>query len=190
MTGARYLCDMDDSRLARVLAPEFVADLASLPMAELRSRRAEGDGLEAAVSMLRRLAQGRLDIVAAEQRRRREGGEHVGGDDLVEDLSEILADKGGRATGPGSGRLPRVMSPAADELDTSELDAIAPPSVMGGIGELDEAELAALVERLSAYEAEVSARRQALFGVVDALQGEITRRYKTGEASVETLLGG
>lgn len=181
---------MDDSRLARVLDPAFVADLASLPMAELRSRRAEGDGLEAAVSMLRRLAQGRLDIVAAEQRRRREGGEHVrSGDDLVEDLSAILADKGGRATGPGSGRLPRVMAPAADELDTSGLDAIAPPSVMGGIGELAEPELAALVDRLSAYEAEVSARRQALFGVVDALQGEITRRYKTGEATVETLLG-
>lgn len=177
---------MDPSRLARVLDPAFVADLASLPMAELRSRRTDGDELEAGVSMLRRMAQGRLDIVAAEQRRRRDGGEHVGGDDhLVADLTEILSDRGRT---PGLGRLPRVMTPSADDVDTSELDHIAPPSVMGGIGDAADDDLAALVERLSAYEAEVSVRRQALFGVVDALQAEITRRYKTGEATVETLL--
>lgn len=172
---------MDDSRLARVLDPAFVADLPSLPMAELRSRRAEGDELEAGVSMLRRLAQGRLDIVAAEQRRRREGGEPTS----VEDLSAILADRG-RA--PGVGRLPRVMAPSAEDVDTASLDRVAPASVMSGIADASDDELAQLVERLSAYEAEVSARRQALFGVVDALQGEITRRYKTGEATVETLL--
>ena len=43
-------------------------------------------------------------------------------------------------------------------------------------------------EKLSAYEADVSARRKALFEQIDALQAEITRRYKTGEASVESLL--
>jgi hypothetical protein len=172
---------MDASRLARVLDPAFVADLPSLPMAELRSRRAEGDELEAGVSMLRRMAQGRLDIVAAEQRRRREGGDPTS----VEDLSDILADRG-RA--PGLGRLPRVMAPSAEEMDTSELDHIAPLSVMGGLADAAEDELGALIERLSGYEADVSVRRQALFAVVDALQGEITRRYKTGEATVETLL--
>lgn len=172
---------MDDSRLARVLDSAFVADLPSLPMAELRSRRADGDELEAGVSMLRRIAQGRLDIVAAEQRRRREGGEPAG----VDDLSEILADRG---RPPGPGRLPRVMAPSADEFDTSELDHLAPPSVMSGISEASDDDLAALVERLSGYEADVSRRRQALFAVVDALQSEITRRYKTGEATVETLL--
>lgn len=172
---------MDSSRLARVLDPAFVADLPTLPMAELRSRRAEGDELEAGVSMLRRMAQGRLDIVAAEQRRRRDGGEPTS----VGDLSSILADRG-RA--PGVGRLPRVMAPSADDVDTSELDHIAPPSIMSGLVNAPDDELAALVERLSNYEHEVSARRQALFGVVDALQAEITRRYKTGEATVETLL--
>ena len=34
----------------------------------------------------------------------------------------------------------------------------------------------------------VSSRRRALFDHIDALQAELTRRYKTGEASVESLL--
>ena len=34
----------------------------------------------------------------------------------------------------------------------------------------------------------ISAERRTLFATIDALQAEITRRYKTGEASVESLL--
>jgi hypothetical protein len=34
----------------------------------------------------------------------------------------------------------------------------------------------------------VSEQRQALFERIDALQAEITRRYKTGEASIDSLL--
>ena len=47
---------------------------------------------------------------------------------------------------------------------------------------LDQHLLAADLER------QVSERRQALFTRIDALQAELTRRYKTGEASVESLL--
>jgi hypothetical protein len=34
----------------------------------------------------------------------------------------------------------------------------------------------------------VSGQRRDLFERIDALQAEITRRYKTGEASVDSLL--
>jgi uncharacterized small protein (DUF1192 family) len=40
---------------------------------------------------------------------------------------------------------------------------------------------------VSAYEHDVSGRRRALHERIDVLQAEITRRYRTGEASVETL---
>ena len=50
------------------------------------------------------------------------------------------------------------------------------------------ADLTAFAEELRDFEGKVSALRQAAFDVIDALQAEITRRYRTGEASVETLL--
>ena len=34
----------------------------------------------------------------------------------------------------------------------------------------------------------MSSQRHALFERIDALQAEITRRYKTGEATVDSLL--
>jgi hypothetical protein len=86
------------------------------------------------------------------------------------------------------GRLPQLLAPSAGELDTSELDAIAGPGVLSRLPELDDDRLASLVDELSAHEAELSARRRTLHERIDVLQAEITRRYKTGEASVESLL--
>ena len=160
-------------------------DLTALSMDELRARRAESQGVEVGLSYLRRLAQGRLDIVAAEQRRRTEGGAPVASEDLVESLSGILGD---HLMAPGNGRLPQLLGPDLDEVDTASLDAIAGPTRLANLGECSDDDLAGLVERLSAYEADVSAKRRALFEQIDALQAEITRRYKTGEASVESLL--
>jgi hypothetical protein len=43
-------------------------------------------------------------------------------------------------------------------------------------------------DQLEALEREVSDRRRQFFDRIDTLQAEITRRYRTGEASVESLL--
>ena len=59
---------------------------------------------------------------------------------------------------------------------------------MGALTDVADDQLAAMVEGLSDYEHAVSARRRALHERIDALQAEITRRYRTGEASVESLL--
>ena len=48
--------------------------------------------------------------------------------------------------------------------------------------------LRSLADRLGTFERQVSGHRQSLFDRIDALQAEITRRYKTGEASIDTLL--
>ena len=56
------------------------------------------------------------------------------------------------------------------------------------VEQLDDDEAVALTDQLADLERQVSERRQALFTRIDALQAELTRRYKTGEASVESLL--
>jgi hypothetical protein len=160
-------------------------DLTALSMDELRTRRNDGQAVEVGLSYLRRMAQGRLDIVAAEQRRRTEGAEPVDHEHLVASLSDILGD---HLVAPGNGRLPQLLGPDLEELDTSELDAVVGPGRLKNLGDCSDDDLAAIVEKLSAYEAGVSAKRRALFEEIDAVQAEITRRYKTGEASVETLL--
>lgn len=177
---------MDAGSLDRVLAEDYLGgDVTSLAMDDLRAKRAECQALEVALSYQRRMAQGRLDIVAAERRRRAEGGEPPSDDDLVRSLAATLAD---RARPPGNGRLPQLMAPDATDVDTDELDAIAGPGTLARLTEASEDDLGRLVEGLSTYEGQVSRNRRALHERIDALQAEITRRYKTGEASVESLL--
>ena len=63
------------SELDRILDPGYLGDLASLPMNDVRAMRAECQEVETGLSYLRRLVQGRLDIVGVERQRRRDGGE-------------------------------------------------------------------------------------------------------------------
>jgi hypothetical protein len=53
---------------------------------------------------------------------------------------------------------------------------------------LDDAELASLTGAIAAFESRVSADRRARFDRLDALSAELVRRYRDGEADVETLL--
>jgi hypothetical protein len=177
---------VDPIQLERVLADAYLGDITALDMDDLRSKRAECQALEVGLSYQRRLAQGRLDIVAAERRRRAEGGDPPSADDLVATLTAALTDHGARPA--GNGRLPQLMAPDIEEFDTPQLDAIAGPTPLSHLTELSDDDLTGMVEELSTYEHEVSRQRRALHERIDALQAEITRRYRTGEASVESLL--
>ena len=169
----------------RVLAPGYLGDLPSRPLEEIRAMRAECRGIEDKVSYLRRMVQGRLDIVSADLRRRAEGGSPGDLASLVDRLAEILSDN---VHAPGPGRLPQSMMPPDDDDLTVELDAIAPAGALDALEDLSDAEVADLAERLGAFERQVSDRRRALFGRIDALGAELTRRYKTGEATVGPVL--
>lgn len=176
---------MIDSRLARALDTSAFGDVASMTMEELRACRAECQELEVGLSYQRRMAQGRLDIVDAERRRRATGAALVDPGDLVSSLSDILADRGRT---PGTGRLPQLMSPDAAGVDTTTLDAIVGPARLASLSDVDASELDRLVDAIADHEVEVSAGRRSLHERIDALQAEITQRYRTGEASVESLL--
>ena len=172
--------------VGRVLDPEYLGDVTSRPIEEIRAMRAECRAIEDKVSYLRRLVQGRLDIVAADRQRRAEGRAPGDLSPLVDRLPEILSDK---VHAPGPGRLPSSVMPPDDDDLTAELDAVAAPGALDALPDLSDDELAALADRLQAFERQVSERRKGLFDRIDALQAELTRRYKTGEASVTSVLG-
>ena len=174
------------SELERILGEVYLGDLAHRSMAEVRSMRAECQEIETGLSYLRRLVQGRLDIVGAELQRRRDGAEPGDLSQLISQLPEILAD---RTRAPGFGRLPQLMAPGEVDAElTARLDDIVGDHDLETLPGLDDAALGQVHDELEDLEREVSHTRRQLFDRIDALQGEITRRYRTGEASVESLL--
>ena len=56
------------------------------------------------------------------------------------------------------------------------------------VTDMSDADLEELAAGLTAFERKVSEQRHSFFERIDALQAELTRRYRTGEASVESLL--
>jgi hypothetical protein len=171
--------------LDRILDSEYLGDVAARPLEEVRSMRAECQAVETGLSYLRRLVQGRLDIVNLEIRRRDEGGESDLAA-LVAELPEVLAD---RTRAPGNGRLPQQLEPAEVDSDLdAQLAAIVADHDVESLPSLSSDELTSVRDQLETFEREVSDRRRALFSRIDALQAELTRRYRTGEASVESLL--
>ena len=179
------LAVMTSARIDRLLGPEYLGDVASRSMEEIRAMREECQQAEVGLSYLRRLAQGRLDIAAAELRRRSEGADPSQVADLVAQLPEIL---GRQVVSPGPGRLPTYLAPADDADLTAELDAVADPAGLASLVELDDEKVRGLADHLAALEASISARRRALHERIDVLQAELVRRYKSGEASVDSLL--
>ncbi len=167
------------------LAPDLLEGLAELPIEEVRARRALCQEVETQLSYVRRLAQGRLDIVASQIKARREGTQ--GDRTLVEELTEALSD---RITAPGFGHLPMVLEPGdIDPELLASLDRAAPPSLVTSPDSMGEDELRQVADALAALERDISDRRRAMFDRIDAFQAEIVRRYRTGEADVDSLLG-
>ncbi len=167
------------SDLQRVLEPDYLAGIADAPIETVRSMRSECSDLENGASFVRRLAQGRLDLLAEETKRRAEGnGNNLS--DLVASLADTLSD-GVRA--PGSGRVDQELDPPDHVVDplTAALDAKVPPSVVTAVAELGDDELSAAVIALRDFEEELSGARRSLHSTIDALNNELARRIASGE---------
>ena len=179
---------MSNRSLERVLDGEYVAALDKLPVEELRAKRTECQRLEDAASYLRRLVQGRLDVVGLEIRART-SGERADLSAIVEQLPAILAE-GTRRT--ATGRLVGADGPPDDQeaWATQRVDAACRGLDLANVPELADPDLFRLTDALHALERQVSTERRRLHDVIDTLQIELIRRYKTGEASVDGLLRG
>ena len=172
--------------LRELLAPEYVADLTGRSLEDLRAMRQECQEVETGLSLLRRMVQGHLDIVGTEVARRAEGAAPGDRTDLLARLPDVLAD---RTQAPGPGRLSPLLVPEAldPELE-AELDGLVGQGAALDPSTLDDDALTEAAAGLTALEARVSGHRKALFGALDAVEAEIARRYREGDASVDTLL--
>ena len=150
-------------RTARVLDPEYLADLDQRALGDLRAMHAECLELETEVSYVRRVTQARIDILRAEVQRR-ERGESI--EDLIRALPQILADPGPRGT-PASSHLPLQLAPNEDSEWSSELAEF--DGVLANLPSLSDEELADLIARLQAVERDVSTERRALHAVLDRI---------------------
>lgn len=158
-------------------------ELQARPIEEVRATRASLMAQETGLSYLRRLVQGPLDIVRKEQQLRTDGAASDTAA-LIEDLADVLAD--GPRSG-GFGRLPQEIEPSqVDPELEAELAALTDRLV--GVTDLSDEDLAAVALELAAFERRVSDRRGGLHTRIDELQAELTRRYQTGEASIDSLL--
>ncbi len=177
---------MQADDLDAILAPDYLDHLTDRPLDEIRAMRSHCVRAGDTLSYVRRLIHGRIDILEAERMRRVEGGDPDDLSDLVSRLAEALGE-GGRPEGPG--RLPqRIEPPDHDPSFTAELDEIV-DAVAGQLPDMSGPELEHVLGDLRELERSVSGRRRAIHDRVDALQAELTRRYRTGEASVDSLLG-
>lgn len=169
-----------------LLAPDGLAGIEDRPLEEVRALRAACVDVETGLSYVRRLVQGSLDIVEREITRRSGAHETQAVGDLIDQLPGILGDA---PRPPGVGRLSQTLEPTdfADELVT-EYEELVGDGRLAQTNAIDAAELHVLVAELKGIEARISEKRRAYFDRIDALQAEITRRYQTGEASVEALL--
>lgn len=164
-------------------------DLTALSLPELRALRRDAQREETDLSYVRRLLQGRIDILRAELARRGPRSVVDAGDavetSLVDRLSAILTDTPARQRSsarhvtlgtPRSEECRRLAAETLGEVELSDLTART------------DVELTAGTVRLVRCEQQVSRRRQRLQRTADGCGAEIARRYREGEAQVDDLL--
>ena len=172
-------------RIDRVLADDYLAGVGTIPLPELRKKREDAEQEEVDVSYVRRLIQGRIDILRAELAHRT--GDARGS--LLAELPQILGDTGPRTAPRGMGRHSTVEPSRADE-HRRYVEALVADVDLSDVSGMSEEELRNALAAFEREEHDLSEKRRKLFGVVDACSAEITRRYRDGEADVSDLLTG
>ncbi|GGQ25000.1 aerial mycelium formation protein [Streptomyces griseomycini] len=165
-------------------------DLTVLSLAELRTLRRDAQRDEADLSYVRRLLQGRIDILGAELARRAPGNAASVAAvpveaSVVERLPEILRDTPARHR--SSARHVTLGTPRGEEYRRLAAEMLAEVE-LSDLGARTDGELTAALGRLVRYEQQVSRRRQRLQRTADDCSAEIARRYREGEAQVDDLL--
>ncbi|MCR8576934.1 ABC transporter substrate-binding protein [Streptomyces sp. Isolate_219] len=160
--------------------PATTPDLSGLGLPELRVVRRDSQQEEADLSYLRRLLQGRIDILRAEIARRT--AQHS---PLLDRLPEILTDLPSRHR--SSARHVTLGTPHSEEYRRLAEDMLGEVELSDLTARTDQ-ELHDAMGRLIRYEQQVSRRRQSLQRTTDDCSAEIARRYREGEAQVDDLL--
>jgi hypothetical protein len=159
-------------RIDRIRDPSYLDGIEAMTLEDLRARRDESMAEREYLSLLRRLVQGRAEILRAELASRSSDDHRP----LVERLSEILASDQPTTS---RGEAMHVSLPEEEMLlARRRIERLVADAGISDPSELDDAELREAVEVLAAEEREVSVQRGDVHRVLDALQDELKRRYK------------
>ena len=159
-------------RIDRVLSEGFLAGIEDQSVDELHAMEREALEVETEISYVRRLAQGRIDILEAERDRRAAGGS-LG--DLIAALPKILADEGGHTSQAGTRAQPVLAPSGSIEFDRG-LERLVSDATLVNLPTLSDAELQATLGQLRELEKDLSVRRRALHGVIDSLAHAVAER--------------
>jgi hypothetical protein len=160
-------------RIDQVLDPGFSEGLEELEDAEVRRRRDLSRAERDYLSLLRRLLQGRIEILRAEQERRRSGEDSP---PVVDRLADILSEE---TRGPSRGEAP-VMTLSADEVAMARrrVERLVSDASLSNLPGLSDEDLEGSLIRLGEEERSVSDTRGSVMGVHDILQDEMKRRLR------------
>lgn len=160
-------------RIDQVLAEGFADGLGDLETDEVRRRRDLARGELEYLSLVRRLLQGRRDILRDELDRRRSGAEPT---PVVERVVAVLAEG---TRGPSRGEAPVVPLPD-DEIAMARrrVEKLLADSALSDLTGLSDERLQEAVERMDQEERGVSETRSRVIEVQDALQEEMKRRLR------------
>jgi len=168
-------------RIDRIRQPAFVEGLADLSLGNLRERRDACLAEREYISLLRRLVQGRAEILRAELERRTGEGDQS---PLIERLATILASDTQTAS---RGEAVKVGLPEEELLlARRRVERLVADAGISDPGSLDDARLAEAVDVLAREEHEVSESRAVVLDVLDRVQEELKRRYKDDPTLVLT----
>jgi anti-sigma-K factor RsiG len=160
-------------RIDKIRDPSFVDGLSELSLEDVRARRDDCLAEREYLSLLRRLLQGRAEILKAEAESR------AGGDaaPLVDRLSQILSDDDHPVT--SRGEAVRVAVPEEEMLlARRRVERLASDSKLSDPSALNDEELGAAIDALATEEEGISEARREVIGVLDQVQDELKRRYK------------
>jgi len=161
-------------RIDRIRDAAFLEDVGDLSLEDLRARRDECLSEREYLSLLRRLVQGRAEILQAELASR---GTDVDAAPLVDRLAEILA--GDEPQTQARGEAVRVGLPEEEMLlARRRVERIVADATLSDPSSMDDRQLSDVVEMLSEEERQVSDARGDVIRVLDVLQDELKRRYK------------
>ena len=169
---------MDDHpanrRIDRIQDPAFLEALQHLPLDQLRERRDDCLAEREYLSLLRRLLQGRAEILKAELEGRAAGEDRTA---LVDHLTTILSDDEHPLT--SRGEAVRVGVPEEEMLlARRRVERLASDAGISDPTTLDDTALAEAIDALATEEHNVSDARLQVIGILDTLQDELKRRYK------------
>jgi hypothetical protein len=161
-------------RIDRIRDPAYIESIDALALEDLRNRRDECLAEREYLSLLRRLVQGRAEILRAELDSRG-SGEDKG--PLVDRLAEILA--GDERQSPARGEAVKVGLPEEEMLlARRRIERLVSDAGISDPSTLDDTNLASAVGLLASEEREVSTARSDVIRVLDTLQDELKRRYR------------